>query len=112
MIPYLNFDWPFEQLGLPIHMFGVLVCVCISIGVRVTRGRARSLGLVDEHTRSMVTHTLVAGFIGAHLFYVLAYARATTLWQWVNPFAGISSYGGFAGGLVGLAFWCHRRGQP
>ena len=115
MIPYLNID-RLPSIGpIKIHVFGILVACGIVIGSRLTRDRGRELGLADEKVSSMITTILVSGFIFSHFFDVLAYqmsGETPTLWQWIWPFSGISSYGGFIGAVGGLFYWCRRNGQP
>src|SRR5262249_29445588 len=114
MIPYLNIKFP--SLGpLTIHMFGVLVAVGILVGARLTRKRGEELGLEPEKVAQMVTTILVCGFLFAHFFDVFAYQTKgprPTLWEILNPFGGLSSYGGFIGALAGLFYWCKRNKQP
>ena len=115
MIPYYDFDKYFPKLGpLQIHMFGIMVATAIIVGARLTHRRARELGLDDGKVASMITFILITGFIFAHLFQVATYRDLSevTLWQVVNPFAGISSYGGFIGAVGGLFYWCKKEKQP
>src|SRR5438552_1512623 len=101
MIPYLQLVRYLPSFGgIGIHAFGILVATGIVVGARLTRDRGRELGLVDEMVASMITTVLVCGFLFAHVFDVFAYQTAgssPTLWQIVNPFGGLSSYGGFTG---------------
>jgi phosphatidylglycerol:prolipoprotein diacylglycerol transferase len=112
MIPW--FDIQFPSYLRFIHLFGILVAIGILVGSRLTRNRGRELGLVDDQVASMITTVLVCGFIFAHLFDVFAYQLPTkpTLWEVINPFAGISSYGGFMGALGGLFYWTKKHKQP
>jgi phosphatidylglycerol:prolipoprotein diacylglycerol transferase len=113
MIPYINIRFP--SLGpLTIHMFGILVAVGILVGARLTRKRGEALGLDPEQVAQMVTYTLVCGFIIGHLFDVFVYQprEQWTLWNIINPFGGLSSYGGFIGALIGMFYWCKRNHQP
>src|SRR5579863_3398914 len=112
MIPYFNIQFP--EINIPyfgkhtIHAFGILVAIGIIVGARLTRTRARELGLVDEMVASMVTTILIVGFILAHLFDVVAYQQYGGHVTWgeiLNPTAGFSSFGGFAGALIGLWYW-------
>ena len=107
MIPYWSFHIP--ALGpVQIHVFGILVACGILVGSKLTRDRGAELGLKDEMVTSMITTILVCGFLFAHVFDVAAYQsvnESPTLLQWLNPFAGLSSYGGFMGSLGGLWFW-------
>lgn len=108
MIPYFNID-RLPSIGpLKIHVFGILVATGILVGSKLTRDRGRELGLKDDDVSSMITTVLVCGFLFAHYFDVFAYqmsGESPTLWQWLWPFSGISSYGGFMGAVGGLFLW-------
>ncbi len=114
IIPYKNFD-QLPSIGpLKIHVFGILVATGILVGSKLTRDRGRELGLTDEKTASMITTVLVCGFLFSHYFDVFAYqmsGETPTLWQWLWPFSGISSYGGFMGAVGGLFYWCKKNKQ-
>src|SRR5438067_211589 len=119
MIPWFNIEFPsipFPIIGkLTIHASGILVAIGIIVGFRLTKARGRELGLVDERVESMVTWVLLLGFVNAHLFDVFAYQTFGPHPSWkdiLNPFAGISSFGGFIGALAGLFIWCRRNRQP
>jgi phosphatidylglycerol:prolipoprotein diacylglycerol transferase len=119
MIPWFNIEFPsipFPIIGkLTIHAFGILVAIGIIVGLKLTKVRGRELGLVDERVDSMVTWSLVFGFIVAHVFDVFAYQTFGKHPSWkdiLNPIAGFSSFGGFTGALMGLFIWCRRHKQP
>src|SRR5215813_6397109 len=84
---------------IAIHAFGVLVAIGIVVGAKLTRKRGAELGLVDEEVVEMITWTLVGGFVFAHVFDVVAYQlpHHPTWEEMLNPFGGLSSYGGFIG---------------
>ncbi len=112
MIPYFNIDrippipTPFGHLQ--IHVFGILVACGILMGSKLTRDRGRELGLKDDMVASMITTVLICGFLFSHYFDVFAYQMSgeTPTWQqWLWPFSGISSYGGFMGAVGGLFLW-------
>src|SRR5258706_11938167 len=106
MIPW--FDIRFPKLGpLEIHMFGILVATGILVGARLTRRRAAQLGLVDELVSSVITFILICGFLVSHWFDVVAYQLAShpTFWDVINPFGGLSSFGGVVRALGGLFWW-------
>jgi phosphatidylglycerol:prolipoprotein diacylglycerol transferase len=116
MIPQPNIP-PIRIYGpLAIHMFGILVAIGILVGARWTRTRGRQLGLADDHIASMITTILVSGFLIAHFFAVFAYQLPQnpdlTILQILNPFGGLSSFGGFMGALIGLFAWCKKYKQP
>jgi phosphatidylglycerol---prolipoprotein diacylglyceryl transferase len=119
MIPWFNINFPsipFPIIGkLTIHAFGILVATGILVGLRLTKKRGRELGLVDERVDSMVTWSLVCGFLLAHFFDVFAYqtfGARPRLIDIINPISGFSSFGGFTGALIGLFVWCRRNRQP
>ena len=98
---------PFFQLGSigPIQSFGIIVAAGVLIGAALLRRYAEWHGVSDDHIRGLTGWITVTGFIGAHVFDVLAY-------QWrdfmrdpvliLKVWSGISSYGGFLGGAVGF----------
>jgi phosphatidylglycerol:prolipoprotein diacylglycerol transferase len=115
MIPWFNITFPFHIGKLSIHAFGILVATGIVVGSKLTKKRGRELGLVDENIDSMIFSTLLVGFILAHLFDVFAYqtfGSRPSFWDIVNPISGFSSFGGFAGALIGLYVWCRVKKQP
>jgi len=103
------------DVGLPIQSFGVIVAAGVLIGAALLRRYAEWHGVDDEHIRGLTGWITVTGFIGAHLFDVIAY-------QWhdleQNPllilevWKGISSYGGFLGGAAGFAFYVWWKRLP
>lgn len=109
MIPF--FDQPVLALGpLTIHAYGALVATGVIFGGWLVLRRARRMGLDAVETERLLTWMLVAGFLGAHLFSVFAYfpdklARDPLLlfriWE------DLSSFGGIAGGAVGI--WLYLR---
>ena len=109
-IPYIHIP----ALG-PIQPFGVLVAIGVLVGAHLLRKYGEWHGIHDDHIRGVTMWVIVSGFIGAHVFDVLAY-------QWsefmedplliVKIWAGISSYGGFIGGLTGLAVYIWWKRLP
>lgn len=114
MIPWIDIHFP--SLGpLTIHPFGVLVAIGVMVGARLTIRHGARLGLGEASVRSMITTVLVVGFVCAHLFDVLAYQAADGELRWttvLNPFGGLSSFGGFAGAVAGLFAWARWHRQP
>src|ERR1051326_5429642 len=106
-LPFLKPPAPID-IGVPIQSFGVIVAAGVLIGAALLRRYAEWHGVSDEHIRGLTGWITVTGFIGAHVFDVLAY-------QWhdlqqdpilfVELWKGISSYGGFIGGAAGFAFY-------
>jgi phosphatidylglycerol:prolipoprotein diacylglycerol transferase len=105
MLPYV--DLP--RLG-PVTSFGVLAMLGAWFGLAAGARHAEKLGLDPVQVRRMAKYCAVGGVLGAHYMDVFLYqpgwsARPDALWAFLNPFAGISSYGGLIGGTFGfLAF--------
>jgi phosphatidylglycerol---prolipoprotein diacylglyceryl transferase len=111
-LPHVHLD-TIEIGPLPIQPFGLIVGFGVFVGAALLRRYAVWHGVDDARIRSLLTWVIVTGFLGAHLFNVLAY-------QWdelqhdplllVKFWASISSFGGFLGGAMGFAYytWRHR----
>jgi phosphatidylglycerol:prolipoprotein diacylglycerol transferase len=107
MIPYIHV--PDLHIGpLPLHPFGVLVATGVLVGTSVTNRRARALGYDLLKLNSFVTWMLVAGFILSHVLDELFYHWSEVVmrpWSLLMPWEGLSSFGGFAGALIGIVAW-------
>jgi phosphatidylglycerol---prolipoprotein diacylglyceryl transferase len=110
MIPH--FDQPQLQLGpLAVHGFGVMVAAAVLVGVKVIRARAARGGLEPDLAQQLASWILAGGFLGAHLVDRLVYFPADTLEDPVSLFRlweGLSSFGGFAGALAGIALFLRK----
>jgi phosphatidylglycerol:prolipoprotein diacylglycerol transferase len=103
------------DVGIPIQSFGMIVAAGVLIGAALLRRYAEWHGVSDEHIRGLTGWVTVAGFIGAHVFDVVAY-------QWndlkespilfIELWKGISSYGGFIGGAIGFAIYVWWKRLP
>ena len=105
MIPY--FPQPELHLFGPVtvHAFGAIVAAALVVGWRMAVARARTKGLDPGLFEDLLLYVVLSGFIVAHLYSVLAYFPREAM---ENPllllkfWEDISSFGGFAGGLLGL----------
>ncbi len=105
MIPY--FPQPGYHLFGPVtvHAFGAIVAVAVIVGWQMAVARARAKGLDPELVQDLLSYVVLSGFVVAHLYSVLAYFPREAM---ENPllllkfWENISSFGGFAGGLLGL----------
>ena len=112
-LPYFHLGY--LDLGLHIQAFGMIVAAGVLIGAALLRRYAEWHGVSDEHIRGLTGWVTVAGFIGAHIFDVIAY-------QWnelvespillLKLWDGISSYGGFIGGAIGFAIYVWWKRLP
>jgi phosphatidylglycerol---prolipoprotein diacylglyceryl transferase len=113
-LPYFdvpNFEIP--GIHITIQVFGMLVATGVIVGAEMCRRYSLRFGVDDDDLRKLTGWVVVVGFIGAHLFDVLAYQREEVsrdpililqLWK------GISSYGGFIGAATGFSIfvWMKR----
>lgn len=114
MIPYIYV--PDLQLGpLTLHPFGLLVATGVVVGTWLATRRARQRGLDLDKLNSFITWMLVAGFIGAHVLDQIFYHPEEVLrrpWSLLFLWEGLSSFGGFVGGLVGALLWKYYEAVP
>jgi phosphatidylglycerol:prolipoprotein diacylglycerol transferase len=112
---------PFVHLGsfkvgpVPIQAFGVIVAAGVLIGAHLLRRYAEWHKVGDDKIRGLTAWITVTGFIGAHVFDVIAYQWAELERDPLLLFkiwAGISSYGGFIGGAAGFAFYVWWKRLP
>ncbi|HAM32767.1 MAG TPA: hypothetical protein DDX05_05145 [Deltaproteobacteria bacterium] len=105
MVPF--FPQPEYHLFGPVtvHAFGAIVALSLIVGWRMAVTRSRTKGIAPELFQDLLLYVILSGFIVAHLYSVLAYFPRETM---ENPllllkiWENISSFGGFAGGLLGL----------
>lgn len=102
MLPYLALP----RLG-PVTSFGVLVMLGAFFGLAAGSRHAERLGLDPAKVRRMAICCAVGGILGAHFFDLALYQpgwseRSDAVWVFLNPSAGISSYGGLIGGTLGF----------
>jgi phosphatidylglycerol:prolipoprotein diacylglycerol transferase len=107
MIPYFS-PGPWSIGPFTIHAFGILVGLAIIFGVTMTQRDADKRGLSQTIISEAQIWALVVGFVMAHWVSVIFYFPERIredplelLWIW----KGISSFGGFLGGMGGLIFY-------
>lgn len=109
-IPFFTLD-AIDLFGLKLQPFGILVAIGVLFGAWLGRKRAEFLGLDDDEIRVMTGYLLVGGFVGAHVFDVLFYQMDDLKKDpllLIKIWRGISSYGGFLGGVVGFFAFVRR----
>ena len=105
MIPY--FPQPEYHLFGPVtvHAFGAIVAVAVIVGWRMVVARARAKNLDPERVQDLLSHVVLSGFVVGHLYSVVAYFPGKVVQDpllLLKFWEDISSFGGFAGGLLGL----------
>ena len=100
---------------VPIHPFGVLVATGVLVGIELAKRRGRHLGLPQEQLMSFIGWMLVAGFVGGHVLDSIFYHPQEVLaapWTLLYLWSGLSSFGGFAGALLGVMLWRFFEMEP
>lgn len=107
MIPYFA-PGPWNIGPFTIHAFGILVGLAIIFGVTMTQRDADRRGLNPAVISEAQIWALVVGFVLAHwvsvIFYFPERIREDPL-ELIYIWKGISSFGGFLGGIGGLLFY-------
>jgi len=107
MIPYFA-PGPWNIGPFTIHAFGILVGLAIIFGVTMTQRDADKRGLNQAIISEAQIWALVVGFVLAHwvsvIFYFPERIREDPM-ELLYIWKGISSFGGFLGGIGGLLFY-------
>jgi phosphatidylglycerol:prolipoprotein diacylglycerol transferase len=93
---------------LPLHPFGLLVATGVLVGTWLATWRARKIGFDVDLLNSFITWMLAAGFVLSHVLDEIFYHPKEILarpWSLLFVWEGLSSFGGFIGGFVGIALW-------
>ena len=114
MIPYIHV--PDLKLGpLTLHPFGLLVATGVIIGTWLATKRAKQRRLDLDKLNSFITWMLVAGFLGGHMLDQIFYHWPEFVkrpWSIFLLWEGLSSFGGFIGGLIGVLLWKYFESVP
>jgi phosphatidylglycerol:prolipoprotein diacylglycerol transferase len=109
MIPYFELREIPIAGGRSLSVFGTLVALGIFAGAWFAERRARLLGMPEHEIPGAILSAVVPGLILAHLFALLPAGITNwtprTLFEFWN---GMSSFGGFAGALLGLGIYYGR----
>lgn len=107
MIPYVKV--PELTIGpLPLHAFGLLVATGVVVGTALATNRARKRGFDLDILNSFITWMLVSGFICGHVLDEIFYHPdeiAQDPLSLLKLWAGLSSFGGLTGALIGILLW-------
>jgi phosphatidylglycerol:prolipoprotein diacylglycerol transferase len=114
MIPYIKVP-DFHIWKLPLHPFGVLVATGVIIGTMITMRRGAKRGYDLDRLNSFITWMLFVGFIGGHMLDSIFYHPDEVVrrpWSLIMLWEGLSSFGGFVGGLIGVLIWKFVEWEP
>lgn len=110
----LPFSLPVLGDTLSIQPFGVLVATGVLLGAWVAGRFAQRNDLDTVATGDLVTYAVVTGFILGYFLNGFFYERETFMEILRHPsmlfstWLGLSSYGGFFGGILGCFIWRYR----
>lgn len=110
MIPYFELRTIPIAGQLSVAVFGTLVVAGVFAGILFAEARARAVGIPERELYGAIAWAVIPGFILAHLTALLPHREieAPIAFETWN---GMSSFGGFAGALLGLACY-YRRASP
>ncbi len=113
----VNVDPILLQLGpLALRWYGLMYVVGIAAGLYVALPYARQRGLDDEKFWSVFWWGLIAGLVGARLYYVVQSDLGAFVLEPWRIFAvwegGMAFYGAMVGAGVAVAVACRRAGVP
>src|SRR5262249_10173060 len=120
LIPWFElkpWEIPFPVIHtLKLQPFGLLVAIGILLGSRVAEWRAEKTGVPRQGVAGVLGYTTVIGLVSCYflnaLFYkpedLVAILRDPT--QLFKKYLGLSSFGGFIGG-IGAALWFRHKKQ-
>ena len=111
MFPYVeqpSFTWG----PITIDAFRVLVLCAVITGFEICIRRAPRYGIDRDTASSLTAWTIAWGFIGSHVFDVLAYYPERVVQnplELVKIWGSMSSFGGIAGGVIAALVIMYRR---
>ena len=103
----------FTIFGRTVHGYGLMVGVGIVGSLLLSWRRARDQGLSEDNVTEVTIWTLICGFLGAKLLFLL-----TLLPEVIRdplPYLGSEGfvvYGGLVAGLLTILLWCRKKGLP
>lgn len=101
------------KLGhLTIRFYGVMIATAFIVGLYLARREAKRKGIEEESIVNFSLYALIAGIIGARLYYIAFYNLGNYLEHPAEIFSiwkgGLAIHGGIIGGLL-TAIWFAKR---
>jgi phosphatidylglycerol:prolipoprotein diacylglycerol transferase len=120
LIPWFElhaWEIPFPVIGsLKLQPFGLLVAIGILLGSRVAEWRGEQTGVPRQYVADFLVYTTIIGLVACYFLNALFYKPEDLIailhdpTQLYKKYLGLSSYGGFIGG-VGAALWFRHKKQ-
>jgi phosphatidylglycerol---prolipoprotein diacylglyceryl transferase len=106
----------FEFGGFQIRSYGVIVCCSFLLALWISMREAGRKGLDPKLIQDFSFSALLAGLVGARLYFVLFSERAYFVEHPAEIFAiwkgGMGVIGSLIGGLVAAVWFCRKHGIP
>lgn len=103
----------FKIGSFEVRSYGVMLVLGFFVALLMARRRAGRFGLEPDHFSDAALMTLLFGILGARITFILLelpyyieHPNEVLSWQ----FQGLTSFGGLAGGLLYLLWFCKKRG--
>lgn len=114
MVPY--FSQPEIHLfgRITLHAYWALVALAVIVGWVMSIARCRKIGLDPTVCNGLLVPVVLAGFVVAHLYSVLAYYPGKILQDpliLLKFWKDLSSFGGIVGGVFGLWLFFRVKGK-
>jgi phosphatidylglycerol:prolipoprotein diacylglycerol transferase len=94
-----------------IKPFGTLVAIGVYLGSYLATKQGKRMGLNERVLTSFIAWVVGIGFLGGHMLDVIFYYPGQVLRDPLSLFRiweGLSSFGGFTGGVIGIFIWKWR----
>ena len=103
-----------EPEGLPIRGYGTMLLVAVLASIGLTAWRGRKLALDPDMLIMLCFWMIVAGIVGARVFYIIEYRHEYTTLESLLNFTkgGLVVYGSVIGGLAALLVFVYRHKLP
>jgi len=111
VIPYFELHQIPIGRGISLAAFGTLVTLGIFVGAWYAERRGRLTGIPAGEIPGAILSAVVTGLVLAHVLALLPHAGGTDGWSpraVLQFWNGMSSFGGFAGAVLGLCFYYRR----
>jgi len=122
LIPYIHipnlvifpqgyFGGNFPPAPFSIKPFGTLVAIGVYLGAYLAVKQGKRVGLDERALTSFIFWVVGVGFVGGHVLDTLFYYPGRVLQDplsLVRLWDGLSSFGGFVGGITGALLWRWR----
>jgi len=105
----------FPSIPISIKPFGALVATGVYLASYLTMKRGRRIGLDERVMTSLIAWVIGIAFVGGHVLDEVFYYPQRVVHDplsLLKLWDGLSSFGGFVGGIIGMLIWRARYRVP